>query len=625
MKQSDIRGLFLDFFESKEHTIIPSASLVPENDPTILFTTAGMHPLVPYLLGEKHPGGKRLADAQKCLRTDDIEEVGDTRHLTFFEMMGNWSLGDYFKKESIGWSFEFLTGRKWLSFSPEKIYISVFAGDEDAPFDEESVEIWKEQFKKVGVSAPFSVEIDINTNARIFAYGKKKNWWGPPGKLGPCGPDTEIFYDTGREHDPSFGKNCHPNCDCGRFLEIWNNVFMQYYKNDEGKFETLKQKNVDTGMGLERITAITEGVETVFETSLFKPIIKKIEEITGRKYAETAAVTRGMRIMADHLRAATFVLGDAWGVSPSNKDQGYIVRRLIRRAVVQAWLLDVFADFTTEVAETVIETYADAYGELRSNRDRIISEMKSEEEKFRKTLERGIKMISEFAAFGEKEMTGERAFELYATYGFPIDLTREILSVKSANLASIDEAGYKKEFEAHQKLSRSGSEQKFSGGLADHSAETTRLHTATHLLHQALRNVLGDHVEQKGSNITHERLRFDFSHSEKMTPAQIKEVEEIVNEQINKKLPVSFEILNLEEARKSGALGFFEDKYTELGGQIKVYTVGAGNQEYFSKEICGGPHVLNTNELGSFKIIKEEAVSAGVRRIKAVVSGPGNA
>lgn len=630
----------MEFFKSKGHTIIPSASLVPENDPTILFTTAGMHPLVPYLLGEPHPEGKRLADAQKCLRTDDIAEVGDSRHLTFFEMLGNWSLGDYFKKESIEWSFEFLTDKKWLGLDPVRIYITVFAGDADAAFDAESVNLWKEQFKRAAISAELSDKQNIGTGgsrasaslpptgARIYAYGKEKNWWGPPGASGPCGPDTEIFYDTllrqgsegqaGNPHDPKkFGKVCHPNCDCGRFVEIWNNVFMQYFKTLDGKFEPLTQKNVDTGMGLERITAIKEGAETVFETSLFAPIISKIEKISKRKYGENESVTAGMRIIADHLRAATFVLGDNWGVLPSNKDQGYIVRRLIRRAIAQAWILDIFSDFTIEVAETVIKVYTDAYGELRANRDRILSEMRMEEEKFRKTLERGIKMISEFVQTGESVMSGARAFELYATYGFPIELTKEILSVKSAGLAKVDETEFKIEFERHQEISRAGSEQKFAGGLADHSAEVTRLHTATHLLHQALRNVLGAHVEQKGSNITHERLRFDFSHPKKMTPEQIKEIENIINEQIKKDLPVRFEILGMEEAKKSGALGFFEDKYAQLGGKIKVYFVGD-----FSAEICGGPHVARTGELGSFKIIKEEAVSAGIRRIKAVVTGP---
>lgn len=615
MKQLNIRNLFLEFFKSKGHAIIPSASLIPENDPTILFTTAGMHPLVPYLLDEQHPEGKRLTDAQKCLRTDDIAEVGDSRHLTFFEMLGNWSLGDYFKKEAIEWSFEFLTGKKWLNLPTEMLYTTVFAGDKDAPKDEESIKLWIEQFKKAGTEARFSENQDIGTKARIFAYGKEKNWWGPPGASGPCGPDTEIFYDTQKKHDSAFGKVCHPNCDCGRFVEIWNNVFMQYFKTLDGKFEPLAQKNVDTGMGLERITAIKEGTETIFETSLFAPIISKIEKISKRKYGENESVTAGMRIIADHLRAAVFVLGDNWGVSPSNKDQGYIVRRLIRRAIVQAWILDVFSMFAPEVAETVIELYGEHYPELFANRNKILAELRNEEEKFRKTLERGIKMISEFAQTGESVMSGGRAFELYATYGFPIELTKEILSVKSAGRAKVDEAEFKIEFERHQEISRAGSEQKFAGGLADHSAEVTRLHTATHLLHQALRNVLGDHVEQKGSNITRERLRFDFSHPEKLTSEQIKEVENIVNEQIKKDLPVRFEILGMEEAKKSGALGFFEDKYAQLGGKIKVYFVGD-----FSAEICGGPHVTRTGELGNFKIIKEEAVSAGIRRIKAVVT-----
>ncbi len=622
MPKQNIRTLFLEFFKSKGHAIIPSASLIPENDPTVLFTTAGMHPLVPYFLGEPHPAGKRLTDVQKCLRTDDIAEVGDERHLTFFEMLGNWSLGDYFKKDSIQWTFEFLTGKKGLNLDPKRLFISVFAGDGDAPFDKESVEIWQKHFAGASVKAGFSENADASSGARIFAYGKKENWWGPPGASGPCGPDTEIFYDTGKKHDKKYGPKCHPNCQCGRFVEIWNNVFMQYFRAPDGKFTELGQRNVDTGMGFERIVAVKEKAKTIFETSLFAPIIKKIEEITGRKYGKDDIVNKQMRIIADHLRAAVFILGDNWSVSPSNKDQGYIVRRLLRRAVVQAWLLDVFTVFTPAIAEVVISEYGGQYPELLGNKQKIIAEMWTEEEKFRKTLERGIKMIANFAEEGSKKMSANRAFELYATYGFPIELTREILSVKSAGLASLDEDGFRKEFEKHQEISRAGSAQKFSGGLADHGAEVTRLHTATHLLHQALREVLGGHVEQKGSNITHERLRFDFSHPEKMTPLQIKKVEEIVNSQIKKNLPVNFEIMDVAGAKKSGALGFFEEKYARLGGKIKVYTIGRNAEDYFSKEICGGPHAEKTGELGQFKILKEEAVSAGIRRIKAAITGP---
>ncbi|OGL72298.1 alanine--tRNA ligase [Candidatus Uhrbacteria bacterium RIFCSPHIGHO2_02_FULL_57_19] len=626
MTGHQLRKKFLDFFVSKGHAVIPSSSIVPEHDPTVLFTTAGMHPLVPYLLGESHPAGGRLADSQKCLRTDDIEEVGDESHLTFFEMLGNWSLGDYFKKESIPWSFEFLTDKKWLGVDPKKMYVTVFAGDADAPFDEESVEIWKAEFKKKKIGAELSKKHDIGSGGRIFAYGKEQNWWGPAGQTGPCGPDTEIFYDTGKEHDSKRGTACHPNCSCGRFVEIWNNVFMQYNRKaveEKGyRFEPLEQKNVDTGMGLERITAVLQKVSDVFRTDLFEPIIRKVEAITGRKYGENGDDTRKMRIIADHLRAATFILGDDWGVTPSNKDQGYICRRLIRRAVVQAWLLDVFRPFASDVANEVIIAYSSAYPELQKNKKRILEELVIEEEKFQKTLERGIKMIGEIASRGEKTLSGQRAFELYATYGFPLEIAREILSVKTGGAVSVDEEAYRRELEKHQDISRAGSVGKFAGGLADHTIEVVRGHTATHLLHQALKTVLGSEVEQRGSNITAERLRFDFSWPAKPSTEQIKAVENLVNEQIGMNLPVRFEILDVEQARQTGALGYFEDKYASLGGKIKVYLVGDDQRGYFSKEICGGPHVSRTGELGGFKILKEEAVSAGVRRIKATIGAP---
>jgi alanyl-tRNA synthetase len=619
MTVAQVRQKFLQFFKEKGHAIIPSASLIPENDPTVLFTTAGMHPLVPYLMGEKHPMGTRIADAQKCLRTDDIEEVGDNRHLTFFEMLGNWSLGDYFKQEAIGWSFEFLTDEKWLKIDPKRLCVTVFEGDADAPRDDESIAIWQSQFEVKGVAAEIGVaekdEPAVGARGpRVYAYPKKKNWWGPAGMTGPCGPDTEIFYDTGREHDPAFGELCHPNCDCGRFVEIWNNVFMEYRKTDSGAFEPLAQKNVDTGMGLERMAAMLQNVPTVFDTEVFSVIFDSLREFSGKSYGTDPVTDRSMRIIADHIRAATFVIGDARGVAPSNVGQGYIVRRLLRRTIREGRKLGITDSFLVKLASVVIGEFGTFYEELESNRERIISETAKEEEKFAKTLEKGTKELEKMIEKGS--VSGEQAFTLFSTYGFPLELTEEMMREQGA---TVDTAAFSAEFKKHQDLSRTASAGVFKGGLADHSEETTRLHTATHLLHQALRTVLGDHVGQKGSNITAERLRFDFSHGEKMTPEQITEVEGIVNDAINRDLPIHAEELTTEEAKARGAIGLFEDKYAQMGGKIKVYFVGNDEKGYFSKEICGGPHVAHTGELGSFKIQKEEAVSAGVRRIKATV------
>lgn len=600
MTTNEIRQKFLDFFREKGHTIIPSASVVPENDPTVLFTTAGMHPLVPYLQGQPHPGGKRLADAQKCVRTDDIEEVGDSRHLTFFEMLGNWSLGDYFKRESISWSFEFLTDKKWLGIDPKKIYVTVFEGDADAPQDEESIGIWQGLFEMVGIAA------DIGDRIRV--YPKKKNWWGPAGLTGPCGPDTEIFYDTGKTHDPAFGETCHQNCDCGKFVEIWNNVFMQYDKQADGTFKPLAQKNVDTGMGLERVAAMMQGVDTIFETDAFTPVLAKIAALSKKTYEGNE---RAFRIIADHVRAATFIIGDARGVVPSNVGQGYIVRRLLRRAIREGRRLGIQESFTHLIAEVYVGEFGGHYEELTHNLSKIVDELKKEEEKFGKTLEKGMKELEKMIA--KNAITGEDAFLLFSSYGFPLELTEEILREKGE---SVDRAVFQAEFKKHQELSRSASAGTFKGGMADHSVETTRLHTATHLLHQALRTVLGDHVAQKGSNITAERLRFDFSHTQKMTPEEIIKVEELVNDAIKRDLSIKCEQLTVDEAKARGAIGLFEDKYAKLGDKVNVYSVGD-----FSREICGGPHVEHTGELGSFKIQKEEAVSAGVRRIKATVTG----
>ncbi|QQR61085.1 alanine--tRNA ligase [Candidatus Uhrbacteria bacterium] len=605
MTTNEIRQKFLDFFREKGHTIIPSASVVPENDPTVLFTTAGMHPLVPYLQGQPHPGGKRLADSQKCVRTDDIEEVGDNRHLTFFEMLGNWSLGDYFKQEAITWSFEFLTSKDWLAIDPKKIYVTVFEGDADAPRDEESICIWQALYETVGITAELG--------DRIRAYPKKKNWWGPAGLTGPCGPDTEIFYDTGKAHDKAFGEECHQNCDCGRFVEIWNNVFMQFDKQADGTFAPLAQKNVDTGMGLERIVAVMQNVETVFETDAFTPALDKIASLSGKSYKDHE---RAFRIIADHLRAATFIIGDPRGVSPSNVGQGYIVRRLLRRAIREGRRLGILESFTHLIAQVYVGEYGGHYVELTQNLDKVVDELKKEEEKFGKTLEKGMKELEKMLSKGP--ITGEGAFLLFSSYGFPLELTEEILREKGE---SVDRSVFAAEFKKHQELSRSASAGTFKGGLADHSVETTRLHTATHLLHQALRTVLGDHVEQKGSNITAERLRFDFSHGQKMTPEEIAKTEELVNDAIKRDLPIHCEQLTTDEAKSRGAIGLFDDKYAQLGGKINVYFVGNDEKGFFSKEICGGPHVEHTAQLGSFKIQKEEAVSAGVRRIKATVTG----
>lgn len=643
MTVHDLRQKFLDFFKEKGHSIIPSASLLPENDPSVLFTTAGMQPLVPYLKGQAHPMGKRLADVQKCLRTDDIDEVGDNRHLTFFEMLGNWSLGDYFKEEAIGWSFEFLTDRRWLDIDPKKLYVTIFEGDADAPRDEESMGIWQAQFETRGIVANIGEagkdEPASGTEGpRIFMYGKEKNWWPGAKTKGLCGPDTEIFYDTGTPHDRSCGEVCHPNCDCGRFVEIWNNVFMQFNRTEEGDpLDILPNKNVDTGMGLERTAAVISGKDNVFELDFFQNIFEKLEEISGQKYPKMSYSNTGaeqvkaksalsdnephagriaasFRVIADHVRASVFAIAD--GAAPSNVQAGYVVRRLIRRAIREGHTLGINGLFLQTVANVVIGEFGVFYSALETKRQEVLDALKEEETKFRETLEKGMRELEKMMKGGD--MTGEKAFLLYSTYGFPVELTEELVKEHGQH---VDRLRFQEEFKRHQELSRTASAGMFKGGLADDSAETVRLHTATHLLHQALRNVLGDHVGQRGSNITKDRLRFDFSHPQKMTSEEIQKVEDQVNDVIRRDLPVRFEIMDLDEAKKTGALGFFEDKYARMGGKIKVYFVGDEERGYFSKEICGGPHVRRTAELGSFKIQKEEASSAGVRRIKAVVTG----
>ena len=583
MKAIEIRNKYLNFFKNHGHKVIPSAPLIPENDPSVLFTTAGMQPLVPYLLGEKHPEGTRLTDYQKCLRTNDIDEVGDNRHLTYFEMLGNWSLGDYFKEESVAMSFEFLT--KELGIPVEKLSITCFAGDEDAPRDTVTAECWK----KAGIPED-----------RIYYYGKDDNWW-IAGEEGPCGPDTEMFYDTGK---PACGPDCQPSCDCGKYVEIWNNVFMEYYKSKDGTYTKLKQHNVDTGLGLERMTMLLQGKETPFDTELFAPVMKKLKELAKNDSIESR------RIVAEHLRASMMVIAD--GGRPSNIDRGYVLRKLIRRMSRHLNKLQIDLNELGNLIDLDIDILKDMYPELEKNRDTIKQVIIEEKDKFIKTLAHGEREFEKYISKAKEEnktiIDGQTIFKLYETYGFPPEITADLAAEQGF---TIDNSEFDKLFKEHQEKSRLGSEQKFKGGLAEQNEKTTAYHTATHLLHKALQIVLGEHAKQKGSNITTERLRFDFSHPEKMTKEQLQQVEDIVNEQIKRDLPVTCEEMTLEEAKKSGAMGLFESKY---GEKVKVYTIGD-----FSKEICGGPHVTHTGELGHFKIKKEESSSSGVRRIKAIL------
>ena len=588
---ADLRAMFLKFFQDHGHAVISSASVIPENDPTVLFTTAGMHPLVPYLMGQKHPAGTRLTDVQKCVRTGDIEDVGDFSHLTFFEMLGNWSLGDYFKKELIPWSWEFLTSEKYLGLPKDRLAFTVFAGDKDCPRDDESADLWR----SCGVA-----------DDHIFYLPKENNWWGPAGVTGPCGPDTEMFIITDKE---PCGPDCSPACSCGRYLEIWNDVFMQYNKKEDGTFEPLAQKNVDTGMGLERTICVLNGKKSVYETDLFENILGKIAELSGKTYGSDEATTKAFRIIADHMRTSTFIMGDDRGVSPANVDQGYVLRRLIRRAVRYGMEIGMPDGFTGEIAKVIIEQYKDVYPELKRNEAFVLEQLALEETRFAKTLKQGNREFEKLAQrVKDGRIDGESAFHLYDTYGFPVEMTCEL--AKDAGL-TVDMEGFKECFKKHQATSQAGAEQRFKGGLADHSAQSARLHTATHLLHAALRKVLGDEVAQKGSNITAERLRFDFSFGRKMTKEEIAEVERLVNEAIDAHAPIVCEEMTVPEAKAQGAIGLFANKY---GENVKVYTMGS-----YSKEICGGPHATNTGDLKSFKIQKEESSSAGVRRIKAVI------
>ena len=630
MKSEEVRKRFLAFVEKRGHKIILSAPLVPENDPTTLFTASGMQPMVPYLLGQKHPQGTRIADSQKSFRTVDIEEVGDNRHTTFFEMLGNWSLGDYFKKEQIEWMFEFLTEE--IGLDPQKIYVTVFIGDEknNIPKDTESAQIWKNLFKEKGIEAK-EVEIGSEENGykvgmqagRIFYYDVKKNWWsraGTPDKMPggePGGPDSEMFYEFVEvEHDKKFGEHCHPNCDCGRFLEIGNNVFMEYLKNADGTFSKLPQRNVDFGGGLERMVMATSSCPDVIEVN-HRPILDYLEKVSGKTYKQNENETKAFRVIADHMKAATFLIAD--GVLPSNTDQGYFVRRLIRRSVRFADSLGIKNSVLSEIVGPIAEMYKDSYPVILQKERMIEKEINVEEEKFRKTLERGLKEFNwRMRSIGDEnskieELPAGVAFELFTTYGFPFELIEEIAKEKGM---TVNKGQFENRMDAHRIKSRMGSEQKFKGGLGDTSEMSIKYHTATHLLHQALREVLGKHVEQKGSNITPERLRFDFSHNAKMTEEEKKKVEEIVNTKIKENLSVNNLVLPKEEAEKSGALHFFGDKY---GDEVSVYYIGSSLAEAWSKEFCGGPHVERTGILGNFKISKEEAVSQGVRRIKAVL------
>jgi len=586
MNAQDLRQRYIRFFEQRGHARLPSAPLVPENDPTVLFTTAGMHPLVPFLLGEAHPQGKRLVNFQKCIRTNDIDEVGDASHLTFFEMLGNWSLGDYFKDESLAWSYEFLT--RELGIDPARLAVTVFAGDADAPRDEVSAGIWR----RLGIPVE-----------RIFYLPKTDNWWGPGGASGPCGPDSEIFFNTGRPDHPG----CRPGCPCGRWFEIWNNVFMEYEKHPDGSFTRLKQRNVDTGMGVERTVVVMQGYDDIFRIETIYPLVEAVERLSGQRYADHPMP---FRIIADHIRAATFAVAD--GALPSNVEAGYVVRRLVRRAVRYGRELGIHQNFTGRLSGEVIDVFCDVYPDLAGRRAAIASALDQEETRFKETLERGLKrvekVVERLKTNHETHISGPDAFDLFETFGLPLPLTVEL--AREQGLA-VDEVGFEVEYARHRQQSRLAAGGNFKGGLADHTIETTGLHTASHLLQSALRQVLGPEVHQMGSNITPERLRFDFSHPQRLFDEQLAEVERLVNQQIGRDLPVTMEVMTLDQALEAGALAFFGEKY---GQQVKVYTIGD-----FSKEVCGGPHVAHTGELGRFKILKQEAVGAGVRRIRAVL------
>ena len=588
MTAQELRIMYVDFFKKRGHCEIASASLLPDNDPTVLFTTAGMHPLVPFLLGESHPQGKRLTNIQKCVRTCDIDEVGDDTHLTFFEMLGNWSLGDYFKEESISLSFEFLT--TVLNIPLERLAVTVFSGDELFGRDEETAKIWKVK----GLS-----------DNQIFFYGREENWWGPAGVTGPCGPDTEIFYDMGKE---PCCVECGPACHCGKYVEIWNNVFMEYSKNGDGSFEPLQNKNVDTGMGMERVLTIMNGKDNVYDTELFIPVMNHLKSLTDIPYS--SMTKSDFRIICEHSRAIVFILGDPKQIAPSNSEQGYILRRLIRRAIRLIKKYGFPENTLSDLVGVIIQQYKEVYNELADNQNYILEQIEKESCLFRKTLDSGLKKAERYFAMIHKNemLNGELAFKLYDTFGFPIEFTMELADERGVK---VDIVGFEQRFKEHQEKSRQGAEGKFKGGLADSGIQTTRLHTATHLLNGALRKVLGEDVVQRGSNITEERLRFDFLFDRKLTADELNEVSRIVNKAIDNSIDVICEEMTIDEARASDAIGIFDYKY---GDRVKVYTI-----QGYSKEICGGPHASNTNELGKFVILKEESSSAGVRRIKAKI------
>jgi len=584
-----LKELFLGFFSENNHSLIPNSPLIPEYDPTVLFTPAGMHPLIPHFLGQPHPLGKRLMNVQRCFRTGDIECVGDSSHLTFFEMLGSWSLGDYFKKEAIRLSYEFLTGKRWLNLDEKRLFVTVFAGDEDAPRDVESCEAWS------GLGVP---------DGRIFFLSKEENWWGPIGDTGPCGPCTEMFYDSGK---PPCGPECRPGCSCGKYFELWNDVFMEYNRTVSGGYELLKQKNVDTGMGVEHTAAMLEGKETVFGIAAIRPIAAKVEELASVD-VPTSVQERSIRIVTDHVRAATFFLGDERGVKPSNTDRGYVLRRLIRRAIRFGRLLGIERDFLADVAEVVIALNESDYPLLREKEASIFEELSKEEAKFKNTLEKGLRKFQRLAECRTK-IGGKDAFLLFQSFGFPFELTKELASEIGVE---VDEEEFRDEYEQHQKVSSASAKRLFKGGLSDASTETIKLHTATHLLNEALRRVLKKRdIVQRGSNITPERLRFDFNLDRPLTPEELEAIEGLVNEQIRKGLPVKREEMTVDAAKACGAQGVFDEKY---GNTVSVYTVGD-----FSSEICGGPHVNNTSELGTFKITKQKGIAAGVRRIRATL------
>jgi len=619
MNARDIRQKYLDFFAARGHAVIPSTSLVPENDPTTLFVSSGMQPLVPYLLGEPHQSGARLVNAQRSFRAEDIEEVGDNRHTTFFEMLGNWSLGDYFKEEQLSWFFALLTDG--LGIDPSRLFVTVFIGDGNVPKDTESIAVWEQLFREKGIEAK---AVDIGSEqdgydngmkgGRIFAYDAKKNWWsrsGTPEKMPegePGGPDSEVFYDFGTEHNPSFGKECHVNCDCGRFMEIGNSVFMEYKKVGKG-FERLAQRNVDFGGGLERIAAAVLGTPDVFLSDLFKPAIDRVSQISGKMYADEMAP---MRVIVDHLRGASQMIAD--GVLPANSEQGYILRRLIRRAVRHGDTLGLRQGALAEIVPLVNLPFAGVYDHVTTRKDTIQREIKAEEERFRATLDRGLREFEKYATKGA--ITGDDAFVLFSTYGFPVELTAEMARERDMR---VDLVAFQDRMRAHRTTSREGAAGKFKGGLQDHGERSTQYHTLTHMLGEALRRVLGPHVYQKGSNITGERLRFDYSHPEKLTDDEKRAVEDFVNAELDKHHPMGYTLMSVEEAKAYGAIGVFPDRYDE---RVKVYTLGSDETGIFSKEICGGPHVSNTDDIrkdGMFRIKKEEAVAAGIRRIKGAL------